>query len=111
MENESNAIWKHCQLTHQGIKAEFKMAVLRNYASCMERQVNEAVRITMFKGDMMLNSKSEWQEAPKVRVVPVQGLQEEQTVSLAGAAGGRGWARGRQGAGGGRGERGRGAMS
>ena len=67
--------------------------VLRNYSGCLERQVNEAVRITMFDGGMIMNSKSEWNQAPLVRVVPTNGLQEEQYGLLEGA-GGKGWARG-----------------
>ena len=106
LEDEKNALWRHCQIAHDGLRAEFKMTVLRNYSGCLEGQVNEAVRITMFDGDIIMNSKSEGNQAPLVRVVPTNGLQEEQS-GLLDATGGRGWARGRAGAGAGGGRRGR----
>ena len=110
LEDEKNMLWKHCQIVHDGARAEFKLTVLRNYYGCLERQVNKAVRITMFDGDMIMKSKSEWNQAPLVRVVPTNGLQEDQS-GLLGDTGGRGWTRGRAGAGpegGRRGRRGRG---
>ena len=46
------------------------------FGSCLVRQVNEAVRIEMSKADCVMNSKSEFHQAPLVRVVPVNGLVE-----------------------------------
>ena len=54
------------------------MKSLGVFKSCLTRQVNEAVRIGMSKADCVLNSKSEFHQAPLVRVVPVTGLIEEQ---------------------------------
>merc|ERR1719319_56324 len=73
LENEESPLWKHCVLEHQGVKADFSMRALRSYSSCLVRQVNEAVRIEMSTADFLLNSKSEFHQAPLVRVVPVVG--------------------------------------
>ena len=75
----------------------------------MVRQVNEAVRIEMSKADCIMNSKSEFHQAPLVRVVPVNGLVEEQGAGVdprqvggdgRGAGGRRGGGRGGRGPGG-----------
>ena len=81
------------------------MKTLRCFSSCLERQCNEAVRITESKAEFILNSKSEWHQAPIVRVVPTSGLQAEQgelpaIVGRGRGSGGRGtgagaWAGGR----------------
>ena len=74
-------MWKHCVVQHEGRKAEFEMKMLRTFNSCLDRQVNEAVRIIITKADIVLNSKSEFRQAPIIRVVPTTGLQEEQEGS------------------------------
>ena len=78
LEDGGNALWKHCIVEHNGNEAEFSMKSLGVFKSCLTRQVNEAVRIGMSKADCVLNSKSEFHQAPLVRVVPVTGLIEEQ---------------------------------
>ena len=45
LEDEENALWKHCQIEHQGIRSEFSMTVLKMHRTPLVRQVNEAVRI------------------------------------------------------------------
>ena len=72
------ALWKHCQLIHGGEKQTFSMAVVGSFKSCLERQINEAVRITSSKANIVMNSKSEFHQAPIVRVVATNGLQMEQ---------------------------------
>ena len=67
-------------LEHHGENANFSMRALRSFTSCLVRQVNEAVRIEMSTADCMMNSRSEFHQAPLVRVVPVVGLREEQGV-------------------------------
>ena len=52
--------------------------VLGCFSGCLERQVNEAVRIGSSKADSIMNSKAEFHQAPLVRVVPVVGLEQEQ---------------------------------
>ena len=71
-------MWKHCLIEHDGSVAEFEMKMLRSFKSCLERQMNEAVRIMITSADIVLNSKSEFRQAPIIRVVPTNGLQEEQ---------------------------------
>ena len=103
LENEENALWKHCLVEHDGEKVNFSMKQTNVFKSCLVRQVNEAVRIEMSTADCVMNSKAEFHQAPLIRVVPVTGLLEEQE---AGADPRQPAGRGRGGRGrGGRGER------
>ena len=77
-EREESPLWKHCQLAHNGEKQDFSMEVVGSFHSCLERQINEAVRITSSQADFIMNSKSEFHQAPIVRVVTTNGLQTEQ---------------------------------
>ena len=77
--SEKSALWKHCVLEHSSQEAEFSMQVIMSHTSCLGRQVHEAVRITRTEAEIILNSKSEFHQAPLVRVVATTGLQEEQT--------------------------------
>ena len=115
LEDEENALWKHCLVEHNGLKAEFSMKALGTFFSCLVRQINEAVRIEMSPADCVMNSKAEWHQAPLVRVVPVTGLLEEQVAGAdprleeeRGGSRGAGGSRGSRGAGGRRGSQGRG---
>ena len=102
LEDEENALWKHCLIAHDGTQAEFSMTVLKVHRTPMVRQINEAVRIIISKAECILNSKSEWHQAPMVRVIPVSGLQEDQGAargSLQQGREGRGRGGGRQGGG------------
>ena len=86
------------------------MEVIKFHSSCLGRQVHEAVRITRTEAEIILNSKSEFHQAPLVRVVATTGLQEEQTTSASQGVGSslgtrqaeRGRGRGGRGAQGGR---------
>ena len=64
---EESPLWKHCQLVHGGETQEFTMKVLRSFQSCLERQVNEAVRISSTEAEHILNSRSEFHQAPIIR--------------------------------------------
>ena len=97
LKNEENALYKHCQLEHGGMQAEFSMRVAGRFSSCLVRQVNEAVRIGMSDAECLMNSKSEFHQAPLVRVVATTGLQDEQDERLDGVN-----VRGRRGRRGGR---------
>ena len=88
LEDEENALWKHCMLEHGGVPAEFSMKVVGVHRSCLVRQVNEAVRIMISEAGCIMNSKSEFHQAPLVRVVPTTGLLEEQGREGGGAGGG-----------------------
>ena len=99
------------------------MKVCGQFQSCLVRQVNTMVCMMRAKADILLNIKSEFNQAPLVRVVALTGLQDEQedrkgnTLGVRGAGvqagrgrAGRGRTRGR-GAGTGGGGRGRGARA
>ena len=75
------------------------MKPLRSFTSPLQRQANEAVRVTSIRADTIKNSKNEWHQAPIVRVVASSGLageQGEDQVPVLPARGGRG-VRGRGG--------------
>ena len=103
LKDEENPLWKHCLVEHEGNQADFSMKQTNVFGSCLVRQVNEAVRIEMSTADCVMNSKSEFHQAPLVRVVPVNGLVEEQGAGVdprqAGGGGRGGGGRGRGGRG------------
>ena len=69
LESKESPLWKHCLLEHEGRKARFSMKVCGQFKSCLVRQVNEPVRIIRANADILRNSKSEFHQAPLVRVV------------------------------------------
>ena len=85
-EQENNPLWKHCTLVHGGEKVDFTMTALRSFRSCLKRQVNESVRISSSQADILLNSKSEFHQAPLTRLVAFTGLQGEQGEDQTGQA-------------------------
>ena len=75
---EESPLWKHCVLEHDGAKQVFEMEALGGFRSCLSRQVNEAVRILSSKANTLMNSRSEFHQAPIVRVTLNRGLELEQ---------------------------------
>ena len=107
--SEKSALWKHCVLEHSSQEAEFSMVIVQCHSTCLSRQVHEAVRISRTDAEIILNSKSEFHQAPLIRVVATNGLQEEQTsASSQGVGPGRSTSQGGRGRGAGRRGRGRG---
>ena len=101
--NDKSPLWKHCILEHSSQEAEFSMEVLSHHKSCLDRQVQESVRISRTEAEIILNSKSEFHQAPIVRVSATTGLQEEQEDRISPSSqeagrGGRSHTRGRGGA-------------
>ena len=98
-EKEDSPLWKHCTLEHNNEKVEFSMKTLKGYKSCLDRQVNEAVRVTISKADTLSNSKNEFHQTPIIRVVAASGLQGDQGESHEAtiASSWRGGAKGRGG--------------
>ena len=96
-EREDKPLWKHCLLEHNGIHQSFSMKTFKYFNSCLQRQTNEAVRITLSRVEIIiLNSRNEWHQAPIVRIVPTTGIYGDQGESQApalGPQGGRGAAR------------------
>ena len=78
------------------------MKTLKGYKSWLDRQVNEAVRVTSSRADTLLDSKNEFHQTPIIRVVAASGLHgdqgESQEATIAsswrGGAQGRGGTRG-----------------
>ena len=62
LEEEDNALWKHCRMEHNSEKVEFSMKVLGSFQTAMARQVNEGVRIKRSKADCLMNSHSCYRE-------------------------------------------------
>ena len=94
-EKEDSSLWKHCQLQHEGVKQTFYMEALRSFSSCLARQINEAVRISSSSATIIMNSKSEFHQAPIVRVMVSSGLELEQGEEAPQRGRGRGAGRGR----------------
>ena len=95
-------------LEHGGEKFDFTMTALGSFRSCLKRQVNESVIISSSQADILLNSKSEFHQAPLTRLVAFTGLHGDQGEDQAGqvfpgageaGAGGRARAGRRAGAG------------
>ena len=82
------------------------MEVTGCFKSCLERQVNKALRIGSSKADHILNSKTEFHQAPLIRQVVAHGLAGEQGEDLVVVRRGGGTGRGRGGSHRGRGRRG-----
>ena len=101
--SEKSALWKHCVSEHSSQEAEFSMKIIQSHSSCLSRQVHESVRISRTEAEFILNSKSEFHQAPLVRVVATTGLQEEQSTAssqgLGERTGGRSGRGARRGAG------------
>ena len=95
LENEENALWKHCLIQHNGKKATFAMKVLGVFYTCLVRQVYEGVSIQRSKAHYVMDSKSEFHQHPVVRIIPLRGLQEEQGEAGAGQGQGRAGGSGR----------------
>ena len=49
------------------------------FLSCLERQINEAVRITSTQADFIMNSKSEFHQATTVRVLTTNAMASKQS--------------------------------
>ena len=60
----------------------FCMEVTGCFKSCVERQINEAVRKGSSKVDHILNSKTKFHQAPLIRQVMAHGLAGEQGEDL-----------------------------
>ena len=73
--NEDNAFYKHWRNFHEtpfekeSMRLEiFEIKVVNSFKDPMSRQINEMVRIKSFQGTL-LNSKSEWNAPPIVRMI------------------------------------------
>ena len=76
--DEGNAMWKHCVMQHGGERVEISGKVRRTFQKAMQRQIHEAVLIEKSGADILMNSKSEFRQAPIVRVVTTGGLTQTQ---------------------------------
>ena len=62
---------KHWKIYHGGKKTNFKVEVIGYYASALERQVSEGVRISRTGASKILNSKSVYSRNRLPRIVTV----------------------------------------
>ena len=77
--NIKNAFSKHLQLKHPdrvGDPSTFSYKVERTFRSCLDRQVQEGVRITTDESDELLNSKSEYHQPGVTRVITTREVTE-----------------------------------
>jgi hypothetical protein len=76
---EDNAFAKHLAGHHperEGEEGHFSFKVERTFSKPMPRQVFEAVRINSCQADIVLNSRSEWEQPVTDRVVLTRNLPE-----------------------------------
>jgi hypothetical protein len=84
---EDNGFAKHLAEYHparEGDTEAFQFAVERTFRKPMERQVSEAVAIHTCGADLVLNSKSEWEQPATERVVMTREPRESQPVGRGG---------------------------
>lgn len=71
MEEQSVTSWRN--------QAKLITKTLRSFTSALQRQFNEAVRITSMRAELIvMNSKNKWNQAPIVRVVASTGIHIDQ---------------------------------
>jgi hypothetical protein len=76
---EENAFAKHLSEHHpekEGEEGHFDFKVERTFTKPLPRQVTEAVQIHRSKADLVLNSRSEWEQPATERVVVTRNLPE-----------------------------------
>ena len=73
--NEKNSLWKHSFNHHEGkLKREdLEMKVVETHRSPLSRQIHEGVAIETNKADIVMNSKSEWNQARLPRIIIESG--------------------------------------
>jgi hypothetical protein len=84
---EDNGFAKHLAEYHpdrEGDPEAFQFTVERTFRKPMDRQVSEAVAIHTCRADLVLNSKSEWEQPATERVVMTREPRESQPVGRGG---------------------------
>jgi hypothetical protein len=76
-EVEDTPMWKHCQVVHESEKVEFKMETTGVFSSCEERQTDEGSRVKLSRVRFLMNSKSEFNQPPIIRVTTETGNTQE----------------------------------
>jgi hypothetical protein len=106
-------MWKHCQVVHKAEKVDFMIETTGRFECCEERQTDKGSRVKVqgFKVKHLMNSKSEFNQPPIIRIATESGnVQETQGGGPAMQGGQLGRGRGVRGRARGRGRRpGRGA--
>ena len=76
-EKEDSHMWKHQVLEHPGQeKVNFKMKIIKQHRSALQRQVHEAVLIQLNSGGEILNSKGEYNRCKLPRLAVMFGDME-----------------------------------
>lgn len=72
--NINSPLVKHGELDHSGVTLDYKLTVTSHHKTAMERQTAEGVQIILSESNHQLNSKSQFHQAPMIRVTAVRGL-------------------------------------
>ena len=77
---EKNPLCKHSFLHHRGEleRGDMKMIIVESHRSALNRQIHEGVELEMNKADIILNSKSEWNNSGIPRIVIEVGDEVEE---------------------------------
>ena len=81
IEKGDSPLWKYCILEYNNKKVNFSMKTLKSYRSCLDRQVNESLRVTRSRAHNLLNSKNEFYQTPIIRIIAASGLHGDQGES------------------------------
>ena len=80
--NQSSPLHKHAVLKHPNENPKFTFSVTSKFKDPLTRQANEGVRIANFSGDLILNSKSEWNHPPTNRITVTKSRQIKRSSHL-----------------------------
>ena len=94
-ESEKSPLWKYCSIQHGGKKVAFKIDALESFRYPMVRHVVEGARVRLTEADTCMNSKSEFHQQGKVRVIAIRGNLNEEQIGVFPLDGGGGGTRGR----------------
>ena len=81
---EKNGLWKHSQMHHGGeLKREdLEMKVIETHRTPLTRQIHEGVEIETNQADIIMNSKTEWNQSRLPRIMIESGeevLEDEES--------------------------------
>ena len=76
-QDERNGLWKHSEIHHGGglSREDLEMKVVESHRSPMSRQIHEGVEIENNGADIIMNSKSEWNNSKIPRIIIESGEQ------------------------------------
>ena len=74
--SEKYSLWKHATIHHGGEleKEDLELRIVERHKSPLSRQVHEGVELELNKADVIMNSKTEWNNSKMPRIVIEAGM-------------------------------------